>query len=125
MATHRPRDTTQTLAEWIRDENDKPNYQELEAELRRLYTKLDEGTLHVVYCNGRPDARVGAEGLICNCTLGREIKMLRKWLKEYGAHRLSCPKAHDICDGWGFTCNCGLDKVFTMDFGPYHPTKES
>lgn len=39
--------------------------------------KLEAGTLHVVYCNGNHKERVGKAGMICNCTLGKEIKELR------------------------------------------------
>lgn len=46
-------------------------------EMSRLFEKLDEGTLHVGYCNGDHSARVGSPDTICNCTLGREIKALR------------------------------------------------
>ena len=43
-----------------------------------MWQKLEAGTLHVVYCNGDHKARVGIEGKICNCTLGHEIKALRR-----------------------------------------------
>ena len=46
----------------------------------RMYEKLIEGTLHVGYCNADHEKRVGGD--MCSCTLGKEIKDLRRQLKE-------------------------------------------
>ena len=43
-----------------------------------LMNKLQEGTLHLVYCNDNHDLRVGRKGGICSCPLGIEIKQLRR-----------------------------------------------
>lgn len=51
--------------------------EQLHTEIERIGHKLENGTLHVVYCNGDHTKRVGAEGMICNCPLGREIQKLR------------------------------------------------
>ncbi len=64
----------------------------LDAELRHMMRKLEEGTLHVLYCNGDHNARLGVEGKICNCTLGQEIKALRRRAEKAEAE-LASPRA--------------------------------
>jgi len=59
-----------------------------EQDIIRMLRKLEEGTLHVAFCNGNHNARVGTEGLICNCTLGREIKDLRHQVQELTKDKL-------------------------------------
>jgi hypothetical protein len=60
----------------------KKENQELKNGLNECFRKLDEGTLHVIYCNGNHNKRVGTEGMICNCSLGKEIRYLRGSLRE-------------------------------------------
>lgn len=54
-----------------------------------IYKKLDDGTMHTIICNGDHRARVGAPGLICNCTLGQEIKTLRNRAEKAEAQILT------------------------------------
>jgi hypothetical protein len=54
---------------------------EYDDDMMRMVDKLERGTLHVGYCNGNHDARVGDPKYICNCTLGQEIKGLRRQLE--------------------------------------------
>jgi len=51
--------------------------QKLADELHYLYRKMEEGTLHVIWCNGNHEKRVGADGMICNCPLGQDIRHWR------------------------------------------------
>lgn len=60
----------------------KEQIAQYEKEFIVIFEKLSEGTLHVPYCNGNHDGRVGAENSICNCTLGQEIKTLRYEIKD-------------------------------------------
>jgi hypothetical protein len=53
---------------------------ELKAELDKVYTRLEAGTLHVVWCNADHEKQVGCDG--CSCPLGRVIKDLRYQLAE-------------------------------------------
>lgn len=54
----------------------------LEEEHRRISKKLEEGTLHVPFCNGDHSKRVGTEGMICNCPLGHDIHRLQHLVKR-------------------------------------------
>lgn len=67
-----------------------------EQEVIQMYQKLHEGTLHVAYCNGNHNARVGEEGFICNCTLGREIKNLRYQVQEHIEDKLLLDQLEEI-----------------------------
>lgn len=53
------------------------------AEMKRIHDKLEQGTLHILYCNDDRESRVGREGTICCCTLGKEIKRLRKAVRTF------------------------------------------
>ena len=59
--------------------------EQAEQGIARISRKLEAGTLHVGYCNGNHDERVGKAGMVCNCTLGREIKELRHRLEQADA----------------------------------------
>lgn len=56
----------------------KKELQEYKSFFLKMCQKLEDGTLHAVYCNENHNERVGAQGMICNCTLGIEIKRLRR-----------------------------------------------
>jgi hypothetical protein len=64
---------------------DKDLMHEAADELERMYRKLHEGTLHELICNGNHSERVGKAGMICNCTLGKEIQAQRHELERLRA----------------------------------------
>ena len=47
----------------------------LQKHLERMYIKLDNGSLHSIFCNGDHNSMVGGDS--CSCALGKEIKSLR------------------------------------------------
>lgn len=51
----------------------------LENDVLRMHKSLEEGTLHVLWCNST-HVKVGGDG--CSCPLGGEIKALRQQILE-------------------------------------------
>lgn len=106
--------TTQELIAWLEvalnalDSRDaalreaREETEKWKSEILRMDRQLHEGTLHVGYCNGNHDARVGAPDLICNCTLGREIKALRHGLREAREALLDCAQSDATMEGPAF-----------------------
>jgi hypothetical protein len=86
----RPRHPFLSYCEFLLDRHDK-----LEAEISRINHKLDDGTLHVGYCNGDHEKRVGSPDTTCNCTLGREIKTLRHEREKF---QIEVEAARDLVD---------------------------
>ena len=63
----------------------KEDKEAFERYFSEVYRRLENGTLHIIYCNGNHDREVGADGMICNCYLGQVIRGLRSQIKELEA----------------------------------------
>ena len=95
----------------------------LQKHMERAYIKLDNGSLHSIFCNGDHNSMVGGDS--CSCVLGKEIKSLRaevasldKSVKS-GQMCLSCRHLRsDEYDVW-----CGGDEVCHYH-DRYEPKKE-
>ena len=53
---------------------------EFQYEMRKIYEKLNAGTLHMVWCNADHEKQVGCD--MCSCLLGKVIKDLRRQLND-------------------------------------------
>ena len=50
----------------------------LEEEQRRIYHRLEQGTMHMMFCDGDQSQRVGAEGTNCTCPTGQDLQRFRR-----------------------------------------------
>ena len=62
--------------------HDADRARELEVLSEDMYERLEAGTLHLPYCNASRGTKVGENGSICCCPLGKEIADLRAKLDK-------------------------------------------